>query len=98
MEARVSSTYRARNRVPVTAEDHLALTDAGFRQREGEGPGRYRRMRVPGEYEYVSLYIRRNCDAVWTAYLHSPNRSWTGEGLPTAAAALAFAEVENWGR
>lgn len=82
----------------VTAEDHLVLTDAGFLQREGEVPGRYRRMRYPGEYEYVTRYVYRNGGAVWNAYLHAPNRSWTGAGLPTAAAALAYAEVENWGR
>lgn len=98
METRVSSPHHVRNRTPVAAEDHILLLDAGFHQREGEAPGRYRRMRYPGEYEYVSRYVYRNGDAVWSVYLHTSNRHWTGEVLPTAAAALAFAEVENWGR
>lgn len=97
METRVSSPHHVRNRTPVAAEDHILLLDAGFHQRSGEAPGRYRR--VEGiDYLYITRYVHTSGQATWSTYRYDRNNSWHGEALPTAAAALAFAEVENWGR
>lgn len=97
METRVSSPYHVRNRTPVAAEDHILLLAAGFHQRDGEAPGRYRRIEGV-DYLYITRYVHTS-GQTWWAYRHSrSSSSWQGEILPTAAAALAFAEVENWGR
>ena len=98
MEARVSSPHHVRNRTPVAAEDHILLLAAGFHQRDGEAPGRYRRIEGV-DYLYITRYVHTTSRQMWWAYRHSrSSSSWQGEILPTAAAALAFAEVENWGR
>lgn len=48
---------------------------------------------------YITRYVHTTSRQMWWAYRHSrSSSSWQGEILPTAAAALAFAEVENWGR
>ena len=97
METRVSRPRRQWESAPVAAEDHVVLVDAGFDQRAGETPGRYRR--VEGEdYMYITRYVYTSGQVTWSAYRYYRNASWHGEALPTAAAALAFAEVENWGR
>lgn len=97
METRVSSPHHVRNRTPVAAEDHILLLGAGFHQRDGEAPGRYRRVEGD-DYMYISRYVYTTGQASWSVYRHSRGSGWQGEILPTAAAALAFAEVENWGR
>lgn len=97
METRVSSPYHVRNRTPVAAEDHILLLAAGFHQRDWEAPGWYRR--VDGDdYLYITRYVYSSGQESWSVYRHSRGVGWPGETLPTAAAALAFAEVENWGR
>lgn len=97
METRVSHPRYARNRTPVAAEDHILLLNAGFHQRDVEVPGRYRRVEGEG-CMYITRYVHTSGQVTWSAYRYCRNGSWHGEGLPTAAAALAFAEVENWGR
>ena len=93
----MSRPRRVWDRTPVAAEDHQLLVNAGFHQRDEESPGRYRR--VEGEdYMYITRYVHTGGQVTWSAYWYYRNDSWHGEELPTAAAALAFAEVENWGR
>lgn len=67
--------------------EHTQMGDGRMRRRiERPGPG-------PTRYEYIQRYPYASC---WRANCHDSN--FESPWLPTAAACLAFAEVENWGR
>uniref|UniRef100_A0A6M3X430 Uncharacterized protein n=1 Tax=viral metagenome TaxID=1070528 RepID=A0A6M3X430_9ZZZZ len=90
---------------PALGEQEAALLAAGFKQREDQPPGRYRRLTGDGSNRNgwpaaQYHYIRRNeykGKVNWNANCYD-RISWVSPKFDNAIACLAFAEVEGWGQ
>lgn len=89
-------------------QQFIYLRQAGFEHRAGEDglKGRMRRIVYPAwrspsghhqsaNYQYIQRRYYKGVES-WKADGYEPG--FQSPWLPTAAACLAFAEIENWGR